>query len=141
MTRKTENRQKTGKRGGRRRTTWEPGVPSPNKDGRPKKDFDLVTRCRELTPAIIEHYGQMGANAITGADVMAGKVVVEYGNDKPRQRTEITGKGGGPIQFADEKLTREEMKREISRLEAEAAAAEAEEGGDEPDEPPDGEEG
>jgi len=97
MTRATENRRKTGKRGGRNRTTWKKGDPTPNPKGRPKKDFDLVTRCRELTPDIIERYAEMGARAKTGPEVLAGKIVIEYGHDKPRQRTELTGPNGAPL--------------------------------------------
>jgi len=39
----------------------------------------------------------MGARAETAAEVMAGKIVIEYGHDKPRQRTELTGKDGAPL--------------------------------------------
>lgn len=97
MTRKTENSGKTAKRrktGGR---DFKRGEPSPNPKGRPKKEFDLVTRCRELTGPIIEHYGRVAARAKSGWQVMAGKVVIEYGHDKPRQRTELTGKDGAPL--------------------------------------------
>ncbi len=97
MTRKTENSGKSAKRrktGGR---DFKKGAPSPNPKGRPKKDFDLVTRCRELTGPIIEHYGRLGRRARTGAEVLAGKVVIEYGHDKPRQRTELTGPNGAPL--------------------------------------------
>jgi len=68
-----------------------------NPAGRPKKNFDLVTRCRELTPDIIERYAKMGALARSGADVMAGKIVIEYGHDKPRQRHELTGPNGAAL--------------------------------------------
>jgi hypothetical protein len=100
MTSSGENRRKGDKverRGGKRSTSFKKGQPSANPKGRPKKDFDLVTRCRELTPAIIEHYGKMGASAETAAEVLAGRVVLEYGNDKPRQRTELTGPNGAPL--------------------------------------------
>lgn len=97
-----ENTRKAGKRGGRRRTTWKPGIPSPNKAGRPKKDFDLVTRCRELTPDIIEHYAKLGRTARGGYAVKAGEIVLHYGNDKPRARAEITGKDGEPLASVDQ---------------------------------------
>jgi hypothetical protein len=97
MTRKTENSGQTAKRrktGGR---DFKRGEPSPNPKGRPKKEFDLVTRCRELTPPIIERYAKLGRAAQTAAHVLAGRVVIEYGHDKPRQRTELTGPDGAPL--------------------------------------------
>jgi hypothetical protein len=90
-----KNRQGTGKRRGAGRP-FPPGNRA-NPSGRPKKDFDLVTRCRELTPDIIERYGKLGKGAKSAAEVQAGKVVIEYGYDKPKQRTELTGKDGAPI--------------------------------------------
>jgi hypothetical protein len=78
---------------------------SGNPSGRPKKDFDLVTRCQELTPDIIERYAEMGARAKSTADVAAGRVVIEYGYDKPRQRHELTGANGKALQGVSVVLT------------------------------------
>lgn len=99
MTRKGGNSGKTAVPRKRRKVGGRdfPKGKSGNPKGRPKKDFDLVTRCRELTPDIIERYGMLGARAKTAGEVLAGRIVLEYGNDKPRQRTEITGKDGAPL--------------------------------------------
>lgn len=101
MTRKVQNRTKTDKRRSPKQRKPNAGQfkkgTTGNPKGRPKKDFDLVTRCRELTPDIIERYGMLGARAKTAGEVLAGRIVLEYGNDKPRQRTEITGPGGLPL--------------------------------------------
>lgn len=95
LTRMGENSKGSAKR--RPRGKPFPKGKTGNPAGRPKQDFDLVTRCRELTPAIIERYGAMGARATNGAEVLAGKIVVEYGHDKPRQRHEVTGPDGTPL--------------------------------------------
>lgn len=102
MTRPTGNRQKSAKRKPRGR--GRPFLPGNNANplGRPKKDFDLVTRCRELTADIIEHYATLGRTARSGYAVRAGEIVLHYGNDKPRSRAEVTGKDGGPLASVDQ---------------------------------------
>jgi len=135
---KSPNPTKIGKKKPRGKP-FKRGAPSPNPDGRPKKDFDLVTRCKELTPAIIERYAIMGATATTAAEVSAGKVVIAYAEGLPRQRTEITGLDGEPL-----KITYDHVREKLGRLAKELAEerekkedAEDEADGDDDGPPPD----
>jgi len=141
-----EKREENAKPRGR---PFTPGNQAAVGHGRPKKDFDLVTRCQELTPDIIEHYGARGAVAETGADVEMGKVVVAYGHGRPKATHEHTGPGGGPIQIAAVRTTEQKRARlrELERRAQErmtagqppALPAAALEGDDqEDDEPPEG---
>lgn len=104
------------------------GAPSPNPKGRPKKDFDLVTRCKELTPDIIERYAVMGASAMSSADVSAGKVVIAYAEGLPRARAEISGPNGAPL-----KISYDNVREKLGKLAAELAADRESEESDEAD--------
>lgn len=117
-TRSDGKREENAKPRGR---PFEPGNQAAVGHGRPKKDFDLVTRCQDLSEDIIEHYGLRGARAETGAEVEMGKVVVAYGYGKPRARHEHSGPGGGPIQVEAVQTT--EQKRARMRALARGAAA------------------
>ena len=60
----------------------------------------------------------------------AAEYVTNRWKGAPTSRSEVSGPGGGPIETRDLQMTREEMRREIERLEADE---------DEPgDVPPDG---
>lgn len=41
-----DNEQAKGKRGGLRRTSWKPGIPSPNPGGRPRSSYDCAEKIR-----------------------------------------------------------------------------------------------
>lgn len=100
---------------------FEPGNQAAVGHGRPKKDWDIVTRCQDLSADIIEHYGLRGARAETGAEVEMGKVVVAYGFGKPHARHEHTGVGGGPIQIEAVRTT-EQKRQRLRQIAREAAA-------------------
>jgi hypothetical protein len=113
-----DKREENARRRGR---PFEPGNQAAVGYGRPKKDFDIETRCKELSQDIIEHYATMGKTATTGPEVEAGKVVLAYAHGKPRVRLEHSGPGGGPLQVEAVRTT--EQKRARMREIARGAAA------------------
>jgi hypothetical protein len=65
--------------------------------GRPKHDFDIETFCRNASMPIARRFAEMGERGESSADVAAGKVVLEYAWGKAKQRTEVTGANGAPL--------------------------------------------
>lgn len=113
-----------------------PGNQAGKGHGRPKKDWDIETEAKALTPAILARFAVMGANARSPHDVAAGKVVIAYAEGLPKARTEHSGPGGKPISVrTDEGMTTEEMRRELANLMGEKPADDnpGEAGDDDPD--------
>jgi hypothetical protein len=126
MTQRKNKRPGNAKRG----RPFAPGNQAAKGKGRPKKDFDLETRTRELSPEIIERYAIMGRRAKTTAEVTAGRVVLAYAWGNPRARVEHSGPGGGPIPMSSmDKMTSEDIRRELAALEGD------EQSDDEPGDP------
>jgi hypothetical protein len=65
--------------------------------GRPPKPRELVMKAREMSMGILIHFGMMGMKAKTGAEVQAGKIVLQYGLGMPKQSVELSGPDGDPL--------------------------------------------
>lgn len=85
--------EKRPKNGG----NFEKGNKAAKGHGRPKHDFDIETFCRSASMPIARRFAEMGERAETSAEVAAGKCVLEYAWGKAKQRTEVTGANGAPL--------------------------------------------
>ena len=99
------NRKKTGAR--LENGTFPKGK-SGNPNGRPKIVEEFRDRARKATDefviaAWISEVESMGDNWVKASELLAA-----YGYGRPAQSMELTGKGGGPIEYRD--MTTEQLK-------------------------------
>lgn len=108
---------KRGKADHLREFCWKKGQ-SGNPGGRPKRDY-----AAELSRAIIEENPQELYNALLGQakkSAYAFQVLSERAYGKLKEVREVTGKDGGPIEFAE--MTETDIQARIGQLEEQLAA-------------------
>ena len=102
---------KGGPRGGRRRTTWKPGIPSPNPKGRPKIPAEHKAALKMLDPMAAQAAGEILADPSHKDRARITEAVWNRVHGMPKQRVEASGPDGGPIAIktvltSDEKRAR-----------------------------------
>ena len=74
---------------------------SGNPAGRPKKDKDLVKRCKDMTFKILDRFEQILEYGKDPDALRAGEIILAYAHGKPETmgKMEITGANGGAVTF------------------------------------------
>jgi hypothetical protein len=122
-------RQNAGKRGGRRRTSWKPGT-SGNPKGRIPLPADYKLAMEDLGPRGLQALSNIVDDPAHPNHAAVAIYAVNQWKGSPKQRTELSGPGGGPIQTkavltSDERRERAALLIETARARAAAATAAA----------------
>lgn len=99
---------------GRRFKAGESGNPK----GRPVLPSDYKEAMEDLGPRGLAALANIVDDPDHPRHEQAAEYLVNRWKGAPTQRGEISGPGGGPIDLRENHMTREEMRREIERLEA-----------------------
>lgn len=89
--------------GGKKRPRGRPFPPgrSGNPRGRPKKLADIEELAFKMSPDILTHLKRVALAGVDAPAVSAARIVLSYGLGNPRQRVEVSGPAGDPIEVAD----------------------------------------
>jgi hypothetical protein len=81
-------------------TPFKPGQ-SGNPSGRPKVPLDLVAKCKDITPEVINFWIDLmrDSNEKAADRLRASENIIERGFGKARQAMELTGEDGGPVEI------------------------------------------
>lgn len=112
---------KGGARGGRRRTTWQPGIPSPNPRGRPKIPAEHKAALKMLDPMAAQAAGEILNDPTHKDRARIAEAVWNRVHGMPKQRVEASGPDGAPIAIKAE-LTSDEKRARATALLAAALA-------------------
>lgn len=134
MAKITRKAGKGGPRGGRRRTTWQKGIASPNPKGRPKIPAEHKAALKMLDPMAAQAAGEILADPAHKDRARLVEAVWNRNHGMPKQRVEASGPDGAPIAIKAE-LTSDEKRAKLAAIlatgAARAAAAKKETDGEE----------